>query len=556
MKYFISILTILLVLMISGRLYAAERDTEKVKELLKSSRALMDYNPDSALLLTGKANELALILNNDSLILKSLILYADIYILNGNYYLAVDYCFRANSIMEKTLVEMMSPRQRYALFYVNSNIALCYFELKVYDLAEEYYQESLEIFKLSEKLDPGTIPAKFKTQIKFNLGSIYLEKKKWDKAGHYIKQFEMESKKQNDSSYYVALMINKGVYYKETGKPALALDSYMNAYNFALKSNNKSQLARVHNNLGIYYKNLENTSEALKHFHNAKEIGLEVKAWRTVKIAAKELSKLYAEAGDYQKAYENNELISYLNDSIPGPDKAENSSCLALQYKFDKNQRISQIEQRHMIEKQRNQKTISYLISTVFLLLLLVAFYLVRGSRSREKLIKLENEYLTLQSLQIKQEKEEMKKDFDTQGRIMTERAMYQIQKNEFVASVARELKDLSDVLPDSCSYKIEKISKKLLNEKDSAFWKEFQLRFIDINSEFYKALKLRFPDLTPSEKKLAAFLRLNLSTKDIASIVYQNPESIKVARSRLRKKLGLSKDENLVSFLEGIGNI
>ena len=59
-----------------------------------------------------------------------------------------------------------------------------------------------------------------------------------------------------------------------------------------------------------------------------------------------------------------------------------------------------------------------------------------------------------------------------------------------------------------------------------------------------------KYPDLTPNEKKICAFLRLNMSTKDICAITYQSVRSIDMARFRLRKKIGLDSDENLVSFL------
>jgi DNA-binding CsgD family transcriptional regulator len=59
------------------------------------------------------------------------------------------------------------------------------------------------------------------------------------------------------------------------------------------------------------------------------------------------------------------------------------------------------------------------------------------------------------------------------------------------------------------------------------------------------------YPDLTPNEKKICAFLRLNMSTKDIAAITHQSVHSLNVARTRLRKKLGIDgTDENLVNFL------
>jgi DNA-binding CsgD family transcriptional regulator len=61
------------------------------------------------------------------------------------------------------------------------------------------------------------------------------------------------------------------------------------------------------------------------------------------------------------------------------------------------------------------------------------------------------------------------------------------------------------------------------------------------------------FPDLTTGEKKMCALLRLNLSSKDIASITFQNPQSVDMARYRLRKKMDLKKEENLIDFLMSI---
>jgi DNA-binding CsgD family transcriptional regulator len=75
----------------------------------------------------------------------------------------------------------------------------------------------------------------------------------------------------------------------------------------------------------------------------------------------------------------------------------------------------------------------------------------------------------------------------------------------------------------------------------------------MEVNREFYNNLIMRYPHLTPNERKLACFLRLNMTTKEISSITFQTGDSIKVARTRLRKKMGLSQDDSLIAFLECI---
>ncbi len=80
--------------------------------------------------------------------------------------------------------------------------------------------------------------------------------------------------------------------------------------------------------------------------------------------------------------------------------------------------------------------------------------------------------------------------------------------------------------------------------------WKDFEARFENVYEKFYTRLQEQFPAITPGERKLCALLRLNISTKDIAAITFQNPQSIDTARYRLRKKLALCKEDNLIDFL------
>jgi len=72
-------------------------------------------------------------------------------------------------------------------------------------------------------------------------------------------------------------------------------------------------------------------------------------------------------------------------------------------------------------------------------------------------------------------------------------------------------------------------------------FWENFTYSFSRVHKNFYKNLESCHPNLSPSEKRLCSFLRLNLNTKDIAYLTHNTVGSIETARIRLRKKLGLS---------------
>jgi DNA-binding CsgD family transcriptional regulator len=82
---------------------------------------------------------------------------------------------------------------------------------------------------------------------------------------------------------------------------------------------------------------------------------------------------------------------------------------------------------------------------------------------------------------------------------------------------------------------------------------KTFQLQLEEANRDFYIRMNQKYPTLTEKEKRLAAYMRLNFSTKDIASILNITTKSVEINRYRLRKKLGIEQGINLYEFILSI---
>ena len=84
--------------------------------------------------------------------------------------------------------------------------------------------------------------------------------------------------------------------------------------------------------------------------------------------------------------------------------------------------------------------------------------------------------------------------------------------------------------------------------------WEQFARHFDNVHTDYLKKLKEFCPDLTTAELKLAAYLRLSLSTKEIAQLMNISTRGVETSRYRLRKKLGLTNaDANLYEFLINI---
>ena len=128
--------------------------------------------------------------------------------------------------------------------------------------------------------------------------------------------------------------------------------------------------------------------------------------------------------------------------------------------------------------------------------------------------------------------------------------ALRLIQISELNNNLISELAKINPFVNKQANEMIRQIIKLFNASTGEKIWEDFLNRFENVYEKFHKRLQEEFPDLSPGEQKLCALLRLNISTKDIAAITFQNPQSIDTARYRLRKKLNLDPDENLVDFL------
>ena len=86
------------------------------------------------------------------------------------------------------------------------------------------------------------------------------------------------------------------------------------------------------------------------------------------------------------------------------------------------------------------------------------------------------------------------------------------------------------------------------MTEDDS--WDQFSYHFDQVHGDFLKKLSSDVHKLTPQETKLAAYLRMNMSSKEIANLMNISVRGVELARYRLRKKLGLDRDQNLNDYL------
>jgi len=125
---------------------------------------------------------------------------------------------------------------------------------------------------------------------------------------------------------------------------------------------------------------------------------------------------------------------------------------------------------------------------------------------------------------------------------------------NDFMIELSKNLNELSKSIPDdkvSCLKLIAKCTGQLKQHLNNGIWEEFKLRFADIHTDFYDKLIRQYPALSESDLRLCAFIKLKMSTKEIADVINHPVNSVKVSRNRLRSKLQIEdSSESLLYFL------
>ncbi|MBD0254098.1 MAG: hypothetical protein ICV83_00140 [Cytophagales bacterium] len=138
----------------------------------------------------------------------------------------------------------------------------------------------------------------------------------------------------------------------------------------------------------------------------------------------------------------------------------------------------------------------------------------------------------------------------DFRNKELTTYALHMAQKNSMLEELRQCIQELGLTQKESApKYKrlTRLIDYSFTLDKD---WDEFKLYFERVHPDFFGRLKEQYPSLSANELRLCALLKLNLSVKEMASLMGISPESVKMARHRLRKKLGLTSDQNLAGFM------
>jgi tetratricopeptide (TPR) repeat protein len=408
-----------------------------------------------------------------------------------------------------------------------SRIGVLYNDLKDYTKAAEYYMKSLEMAKAIG------YQAGIATNL-HNLGNFYSAKHDYKKALDYMNQALAISRKTGikfmEGSHYLSI----GRIYKELTDNSSAMQYYIKALKIFEQLGIHTKIALCNLRISEVLLDEKKLDESLEHAKTAYAIGQAQGLKEIIYDAAKQEHGIYLAKKDTLTAYRYTIIENQWKDSLDLGEKEKNLTKMELQYHFEKKEQQEKAD--HMRKTMLNTAIILFLALSIVIILLIL-------------------NQLRLKAKKSKLEKDGLIKELDFKKKELTLNVMSLMKKNEIFSTISEKLMGIAkEANSAETKSAIKKIGKEIQKGQEDEIWKEFTVRFKEVHNDFYNSLLTKYPNLTPSEQKLCAFLRLNMTTKEISELTGQSISTIEIARHRLRQKLGItSSDINLITFLSQI---
>lgn len=206
----------------------------------------------------------------------------------------------------------------------------------------------------------------------------------------------------------------------------------------------------------------------------------------------------------------------------------------------------------------------AFIIYAIFVILLFISgrvWYRHKIQKHRrvvqENMTRQQQELLTKEAEESEQrlmklKNEQLEQELAGKNRELANSAMNIVYKNELLNNVHDELLQLKDNDGRKLSNEQLRRINTIIEDarSDERDWNVFEESFNEAHENFFKKLKANYPELVPNDLKLCAYLRMNMSSKEIASLLNITTRGVEIRRYRLRKKLCLSHNKNLAEFL------
>ncbi|MCD4683176.1 MAG: tetratricopeptide repeat protein [Bacteroidales bacterium] len=481
-----------------------------------------------------------------------------VYFTWGNYNLAIEH-------FSRTLSYDIEHGDSLSLSASYNNIGKVYETWGYQDLAIDHYLQSLSFLSGQKNESRRAIRMS-------NIGTSYFEKKDFDKALEYLhKALEIDQRLQNH--YKIAIRYNEiaGILTAQE-KFSEAIDFNQQALEIFKYLDKKESQAIVLKDLGHIYLQLGNYNSAKKYFEECIPIARNIGSRINEMAVYKSLAQLYERQNNYDQSYYYHQKYDVLKDSIFNAQQHQQLANYRIKYETQKKERENQLLKKDILIKQRSQRTFLIIAASMLLLSILLFFLLRLKSKSlkQNKLLhhqenkltqlELEKKEIETQHLQDKVfaekqvnrlQREKYEAEIQLKNRELVSSTLQLVNKNEVLSEIKNKIKLHNAAIPENAFRDIMHLVNQ--NTDFDQNWKSFRVEFEKINPGFFDRIRHKYPDFSEQFTRLAAFLRIDLSTKEIAQLMNVSVAAVNKNRQRLRKKLNLEPEADLSTFMKSI---
>ena len=524
------------------------------QDLVSRAEALRDTHPDSSLAMARRALLLAVEQENYPHQVAVHLLLSRLYTQQAVFSQALNALQQAQTLADHTDDVQLQSQVQVAMGDLYERTHQPQQALRAYQQARQYYERAEDRAGLA--------------QVYGSLGHLYEKQSQYDSALHYQWAALRLCQQLADTAWLGTIHDHLGSIFEDLAQYDTARAHFEAAYGYHRQAGQWEYAVITLNNLGDVYRKTNRWEQGIPYTLQALAQAREYNLNYQRRSAYRDLAKTYAELGQPALAYAYQDSAYSLNADIYNEEIARQIAHNQALYEVEqKEQQIVLLEKDRALGRVQQRALLGGVAFVVVLAGLLVYQQRSRGRKNRQlyekerALHEVERMNTQLRERQLQAElenkrlrEEQLNRELESHSKSLTTSALHLIQKNEFLEGLREQLRAIRKADPEAIAKKLKKLAQSI----DFSFnldkdWEEFERVFQQVHQDFLDALLKKYPDLTAAEVKLCAMLRLNLNSKDMASIMGISQDSLRIARYRLRKKLGLEKGSNLYSFIQQI---
>jgi tetratricopeptide (TPR) repeat protein len=426
-----------------------------------------------------------------------------------------------------------------------NSIGGIYYYREDYDNALLYFRDALKIREnLGDQID---IAASLN-----NIGEIYRLKGNYSQAMDYYNQAIKINEKLKHLKNLAINYLNTGLIYSAINESKKASSSFKQSISLNNQNKDTTSLIGGYTELGNHFNKYNQYDSALLVFQQVMIMSEAKNFLEGQRDAGLGLSIANEGKGNIKKALDNYRLYTLFKDSLFVKTKTDQLDELHTRFSLDLKEKELELKDNEIALLQREKKIFHFRqLLLILSLLLLIIFTVLIYSKLQTKHKK--NRLILEQEAALSKAKQQlMEHELKNKNNELTNFALHLVEKNKFLHELKSELKNLRNA---PVALREDRIKELTINVQQNINLQrdleEFQKNIDQVNASFFQKLKSNFSNLTKNEEHLCAMLRLNLSSKEIASLNNISIRAVEMGRYRLRKKLNIPAHHSLSTYLQ-----